>query len=175
LAGRHLDALRKLDGGRADRIVDKMPDNYLYLGLLAAMFPNAVFIHCRRDLRDVAVSCWMTDFRSIRWANDPMHLASRFGQYRRLMDHWQTVLLATIHEVHYEDSVTDLEGVARRLLTACGQEWDPACLEFHRTQRPVRTASVSQVRQPVYRRSLARWKNYENELSELFSALPLSE
>ncbi len=175
LAERHLEALRKLDSGRAERVVDKMPDNYLYLGLLAAMFPNAVFIHCRRDLRDVAVSCWMTDFRSIRWANDPDHIASRFVQYRRLMDHWQAVLPVTIHEVYYEDTVTDLGGVTRRLLKACGQEWDPACLEFHRTQRPVRTASVSQVRQPVYRRSLARWKHYENELAELFAALPVSE
>jgi tetratricopeptide (TPR) repeat protein len=175
LGDRHLDALGKLDAGRAARVVDKMPDNYLYLGLLAAMFPNAVFIHCRRDLRDVAVSCWMTDFRSIRWANKPEHIASRFGQYSRLMDHWKSVLPVTIHELHYEDTVTDLEGVARRLLTACGQEWDPACLEFHRTQRPVRTASVAQVRQPVYRRSLARWKNYEHELAELFAALPISE
>ena len=90
LAEQHLDA----PGGDRRRpgraIVDKMPDNYLYLGLLAALFPRATFIHCRRDLRDVAVSCWMTDFRSIRWANDPEHIAARFRQYRRLMDHWQS-------------------------------------------------------------------------------------
>jgi hypothetical protein len=79
----------------------------------------------------------------------------------------------TVHEVDYEDTVTDLEGTARRLLAACEQEWDPACLQFHRTQRPVRTASVTQVRQPVYTRSVARWKNYEHELGELFAALPL--
>jgi hypothetical protein len=71
--------------------------------------------------------------------------------------------------------VSDLEGTARRLLAACGQEWDPACLEFHRTQRPVRTASVTQVRQPVYRRSVARWKNYEHDLANLFAALPADE
>ncbi len=64
-----------------------MPDNFLYLGLLAILFPRAVFIHCRRDLRDVAVSCWMTDFSTIRWANDFGHIASRFHQYRRVMDH----------------------------------------------------------------------------------------
>jgi tetratricopeptide (TPR) repeat protein len=171
LAGRHLDALRALDRGRADRVVDKMPDNYMYLGLLAALFPNAVLIHCRRDLRDVAVSCWMTDFRSIRWANDPAHIAARFREYRRLMDHWPAVLPVPIHEVDYEETVADLEGVARRLLAACGQEWDPACLEFHRTSRPVRTASVAQVRQPVYRGSVARWKHYERELAELFAAI----
>ncbi len=158
--------------GGALRIVDKMPDNYLYLGLLAAMFPRAVFLHCRRDLRDVAVSCWMTDFRSIRWANDPAHIASRFCQYRRLMDHWRAVLPVEIHAVDYEEAVTDLEAVARRLVAACGLEWEPGCLDFHRTRRPVRTASVVQVRQPVYRKSVARWSHYEHELPELFAALP---
>ena len=76
-----------------------MPDNYLYLGLLAAMFPAATFIHCRRDPRDVAVSCWMTDFRTIRWANDPGHIASRFHEYRRLMDHCRAVLPVAVHEL----------------------------------------------------------------------------
>jgi tetratricopeptide (TPR) repeat protein len=175
LAGQHLDRLRALDGGRAERIVDKMPDNYLYLGLLALLFPRATFIHCRRDLRDVAVSCWMTDFRSIRWANDPGHIAHRFREYRRLMDHWRAVLPVPVHEVDYEETVTDLEGVARRLVAACGQEWDPACLEFHRTQRLVRTASVSQVRQPIYTRSVARWKHYEHDLADLFAALPCDD
>ena len=173
LAEQHLERLarHRRRPGRP-RIVDKMPDNYMYLGLLAVLFPRATFIHCRRDLRDVAVSCWMTDFRSIRWANDPEHIASRFQQYRRLMDHWQAVLPAPIHEVDYEETVDDLEAVARRLIAACGLEWEPACLEFHRTERPVRTASVTQVRQPVYKRSVARWKNYESALADLFAALP---
>ena len=175
LAERHLTALNAIDGGRPERIVDKMPDNYLYLGLLAAFFPNATFIHCRRDLRDIAVSCWMTDFRSIRWASDPVHIGTRFQEYLRLMDHWRAVLPAPIHEVHYEETVDDLEAVARQLLEACGLEWDPACLEFHRTRRTVRTASITQVRQPIYTRSVARWKNYERELTELFRALPLED
>ena len=78
----------------ADRphVADKMPDNYLYLGLLAALFPAAKFIHCRRDLRDIAVSCWMTNFSQIRWANDTDHIATRFEEYRRIMGHWQRVL-----------------------------------------------------------------------------------
>jgi hypothetical protein len=71
--------------------------------------------------------------------------------------------------------VSDLEGVARRLVAACGQEWDPACLEFHRTDRPVRTASVVQVRQPVYSKSVARWKHYEHDLADLFAALPIDK
>ncbi len=155
-----------------ERIVDKMPDNYLYLGLLALLFPRATFIHVRRDPRDVAVSCWMTNFRSIRWANDPEHLAGRVREYRRLMAHWQTVLPVSVCEVVYEQLVDDFEPEARRLVAACGLEWEPACVQFHQTARPVRTASVTQVRQPLYRRSLARWKHYEAELAHLFALLP---
>lgn len=172
LAERHDNHLQKLADSRAMRVVDKMPDNYMYLGLLAALFPHAVLIHCRRDLRDVAVSCWMTDFRSIRWANDPGHIAARFRQYRRLMDHWRSVLPVPIHEVDYEETVTDLEAVARRLVAACELDWEPACLEFHRNQRPVRTASVVQVRQPIYKQSAGRWRNYKSTLGDLFAGLP---
>jgi tetratricopeptide (TPR) repeat protein len=175
LAERHLDRLNAIDGGAAARIVDKMPDNYTYIGLLSKMFPRAVFVHSRRDLRDVAVSCWMTDFRSIRWANEQSHIAARCVQYRRVMEHWKAVLPVPIHEVNYEQTVTDLEAVARGLVAACGLPWESACLEFHRTERPIRTASVMQVRQPVYQRSVARWKNYEAALGELFAALPADD
>ena len=174
IAQRHEDRLREL-GGSAARVVDKMPDNYMYLGLLAGLFRSATFIHCRRDLRDVAVSCWMTNFRSIKWANDPEHISSRFAQYLRLMDHWRAVLPATIHEVAYEETVDDLESVARRLIAACGLEWEPSCLDFHKTRRPVRTASVTQVRQPLYKKSVARWRNYGEPLADLFSALQAAQ
>jgi tetratricopeptide (TPR) repeat protein len=167
LAEKHEERLSELNK-TSSRIVDKMPDNYMYLGLLAALFPNATFIYCRRDLRDIAVSCWMTDFRSIRWANNTEHIAHRFLQHRRIMAHWRSVLPVQLHDVDYEETVEDLEGVARHLVAACGLEWDPACLEFHRTDRPIRTASVTQVRQPIYKRSVARWKNYEPHLGELF-------
>lgn len=170
LAERYLGWLSDLDPD-SDRIVDKMPDNYLYVGLLAAMFPNATFIHCRRDLRDIAVSCWITDFRSIRWANDPLHIASRFRQYRRVMNHWRVVQPVSIHTFDYEDVVADLEGAARRLLSNCRLDWDPACLRFFANKRPVRTASVAQVRQPLYNRSVGRWRNYESLLRPLFDAL----
>jgi hypothetical protein len=174
LAEQHDARLAEL-GEKAQRVVDKMPDNYMYLGLLSILFPDATFIHCRRDLRDVAVSCWMTNFRSIRWASDPEHIASRFTQYVRIMDHWRSILPARFHEVSYEESVDNLETVARRLVAACGLDWEPSCLDFHLTKRPVRTASLTQVRQPVYRKSLARWKNYEQSLCELFAALPAQE
>jgi tetratricopeptide (TPR) repeat protein len=171
LAQRHLDRLGELDG-KAARIVDKMPDNYLYLGLLALLFPKAKFIHCRRDMRDVAVSCWMTQFRHIRWANDFDHIASRFQEYQRLMEHWRRVLPVPMLEVNYEEMVADLEGTARRLVSWCGLEWEPACLAFHEGKRPVRTASVTQVRQPIYTRSVARWKHYEPALAPLFARFP---
>jgi tetratricopeptide (TPR) repeat protein len=172
LAETHLERLAAIEKGAFSRIVDKMPDNYMYLGLLAVMFPRATFIHCNRDLRDVAVSCWMTDFRSIRWSNDQSNIGARFRQYRRVMSHWKQVLPSPILEVNYEDTVADLESTARRMIDACGLAWEPACLEFHRTERPIRTASVMQVRQPVYQRSVARWKNYEPALAELFASLP---
>ena len=73
------------------RIVDKMPDNYHFLGLISVLFPRARLVHCRRDLRDVALSCWMTDFGSVSWACNPDHIAAHFADYRRLMDHWQEV------------------------------------------------------------------------------------
>ncbi len=167
---RHLDCLNA-HSATAARVVDKMPDNYMYLGLLGVLFPKAKFIHCRRDLRDVAVSCWMTNFRQIRWANSLDHIASRFHQYERLTEHWRKTLPVPVLEIYYEDTVGDFENVARRLVAWCGLEWEPACLEFHQTERPVRTASVTQVRQPLYTRSVARWKNYEPALKDLFAQL----
>jgi tetratricopeptide (TPR) repeat protein len=162
---------RQAPGRQPIRVVDKMPDNYLSLGLIALLFPRATFIHVKRDVRDVAVSCWMTHFRSIRWADDEGDLARRIGDYQRLMAHWQTVLPRPIYEVSYERLVEDFETEARRLVAACGLEWEPACLRFHETARPVRTASVTQVRQPLYRKSVARWKAYEPFLAPLFELL----
>ncbi|HEY7158872.1 MAG TPA: sulfotransferase, partial [Gemmataceae bacterium] len=102
---------------------------------------------------------------------DPDDIASRFHEYQRLMEHWRAVLPVPLLDIHYEDTVADLEGVARRLVAWCGLEWEPACLAFHETKRPVRTASVTQVRQPVYTRSVARWKHYEPALGDLFARL----
>jgi tetratricopeptide (TPR) repeat protein len=155
-----------------DRFVDKMPDNYLYLGLLALIFPQATLIHVRRDPRDVALSCWMTNFRNIRWANDPEHLAGRIREHRRVTAHWQAVLRKPVHEVIYERLVDDFENEARRLLAACGLDWEPTCLRFHQTARPVRTASVTQVRRPLYRDAVGRWKQYKAPLAGLFARLP---
>lgn len=156
------------------RVVDKMPDNYLYLGLIALMFPQATLIHVRRDLRDVAVSCWMNQFRSIRWADAQEDLTRRCLEYQRVMEHWRKVIPRTIHEIRYEDLINDFEPESRRLVAACGMEWEPGCLQFHQTSRTVRTASVTQVRQPLYRKSLARWKAYEPYLRSLLESLGVS-
>ncbi len=170
LAARHLERLRALNPA-ALRIVDKMPENYVFLGLLASLFPRARFIHCRRDLRDVAVSCWMAHFKEVPWANDQSHIASQFHQYQRIMEHWRKVLPAPLLEVDYEQTVADLEGVARKLVAWCGLEWEPSCLEFYKTKRLVRTASLVQVRQPVFKTSVGRWKHYEQALGSLLSAI----
>jgi tetratricopeptide (TPR) repeat protein len=167
----HLEQLSQRNAV-ADRVVDKMPENYLYLGMIVAMFPRAKIIHCRRDLRDIAVSCWMTNFRTQRWAVDADHIAERFREYGRLMEHWSRCLPVPLLEVQYEETVADLEGVARRLLAWCDLDWEPGCLAFHKTARPVRTASVAQVREPIYTRSVARWRNYEQALGSLFAKLP---
>ncbi|MGE3821613.1 MAG: sulfotransferase, partial [Isosphaeraceae bacterium] len=168
----YLNRLDAIAGTSRDRVVDKMPDNVMFLGLLVALFPNATVIHCRRDLRDVALSCWMSDFRSVFWCCDKDHIAKRFREYLRLMDHWREVIPSPIVDVDYEAMVTDLEGNTRRLLTAMGLDWHPNCLEFHRTDRPVRTSSATQVRQPLYTRSVGRWRHYEHELRDLFAAIP---
>lgn len=170
VAQRHLDKLANLDR-TAPRVVDKLPDNYIYLGLLATLFPKAKFIHCRRDLRDVAVSCWLINFLNFHWANDLNDIAARIRDYHRLMEHWRTVLPVPMLEVNYEETVADLPHTARRLVEWCGLDWDPACLSFHESKRPVRTASVMQVREPVHSKSVARWRHYERELSALFAAL----
>jgi tetratricopeptide (TPR) repeat protein len=180
LGRRHQANLHKIlgrvgPGPTPDRIVDKMPDNYLYLGLLAIVFPRATFIHVRRDPRDVALSCWMTNFRSIRWANDSDHLACRIREHGRATSHWRNVLPVPMHEILYEQFIDDFENEARRLIAACGLNWEPACLLFHQTSRPVRTASVTQVRQPLYRKAVARWKHYETPLAALFARLPGAE
>ena len=153
------------------RIVDKMPDNHLHLGLIALVFPRATLIHARRDPRDRALSCWQTNFRGIRWADDREHLVSRLRDHSRLASYWKGALLVPAHEVIYERLVDHSEEESRRLVGACGLDWEPACLRSHETIRPVKTASVAQVRQPLYRRSPKRWHQYESFLPQLFGAI----
>ena len=161
----------KADLSDALRVVDKMPDNYSLLGWIATLFPKAKIIHVNRDPRDVALSCWMTQFGSIRWACHQDHLVSRIEQYQRIMAHWRKVLPISIFEMNYEDLVANQEQESRRLIDWIGLEWDQACLEFYDSDRLIRTASITQVRQPIYNKSVARWKRYEPYIAGLFNHL----
>lgn len=114
----------------------------------------------------------MTYFRHIYWSFDMEHIGGRIRDYLRLMEHWRQALPVPMLEVDYEETVADLEGVARRLVDWCGLEWDPACLAFYKTRRPVRTASMIQVREPIYTRSVHRWRNYQDHLAPLDKYLP---
>jgi Sulfotransferase family len=105
------------------------------------------------------------------WSNTTENITARVREYRRLMEHWRAVLPAPLLEVDYEETVADLPSVARRLVEFCGLEWEPACLKYNEGARQVRTASKVQVREPVYTRSVARWRHYERELGEMFAAL----
>jgi hypothetical protein len=148
-----------------------MPDNYALLGWLAVQFPRARFIHSGRDVRDIALSCWITNFSQIRWANDLEHIAGRIRNYQRIMDHWRRVLPVPMLEMDYESLVTDQEAESRKMVAWLGLEWDPACLKFHQTERLVKTASVTQVRQPMYTRSVGRWKHYQDALKPFLQAM----
>ena len=170
-ARRYLDRLAMLAPSAAARVVDKMPDNIHLVGLIAMLWPRARVIVCGRDLRDVAVSCWKVGFATVRWTNDPDHIARRLADHLRLLDHWSRTPPLAWLDVSYEDVVRDLEGQARRLIHFLGLEWDPSCLAFHTTRRVVRTASLTQVRQPIYPDSVGRWRDYEPLLPALFEAL----
>ncbi|MGH6933125.1 MAG: sulfotransferase family protein, partial [Dongiaceae bacterium] len=156
----------------ADRVIDKNPSNFTYLGLIAVLFPRARVIHCRRDPRDIALSCYMQNFRLGKpWSYDLDHAAHYFRQYHRLMAHWRTVLPVPMLEVTYESMVDDPEAWARRLIEFCGLEWDPAVLDYHRLDRPVFTASVRQVRQPIYKGSAGKWRRYRRHLAPFIAGI----
>lgn len=155
----------------APRITDKMPANFQYLGLIHALMPNAKLVHVMRDPLDTCLSCYTRLFdRSQFQSYDLEELGHYYLQYRRLMQHWDQVLPQNnYHTVVYEDLIADPETQARALLAGCGLEWDERCLKFHEEKRRVRTASVSQVRQPIYQSSRKKWKNYEVQLAPLIT------
>jgi len=166
----YLDALGSLAPGAASRVVDKMPDNFRLIGLISLLWPGARVIVCRRDLRDIALSCWQTGFEGTPWTNEWEHIARRFADYQRMMDHWQRIRPVPCLHISYEQLVDDLEDHARRLIDFIGLDWDPACLDYHATQRVVRTASLVQVRQPLYTRSVGRWRRYETSIQPFLQA-----
>jgi hypothetical protein len=154
------------------RVTDKLPGNFVNLGLFASLFPHGRIISCRRDPVDMALSIYFQYFADKHdYAWDLVHIASHYAEYDRLMRHWQSLFPEMIMEIQYADTVRDVERVARDLMAFCELPWDAQVLNFYETKRDVKTASSWQVRQPIYNRSLARWKHYEQHLSPLLEAL----
>ncbi|WP_425081974.1 tetratricopeptide repeat-containing sulfotransferase family protein [Ruegeria arenilitoris] len=154
-------------------IVDKMPANFLMVGLIHAIMPNARIVHVARNPMDTCLSCFTRVFqRSQYHSYDQVELGRYFNAYVRVMQHWNDILPSgSFHTVHYENLVENIEFEARRLIAFCGLEWDDSCLEFHKDARRVRTASVQQVRQPLYKSSKEKWLNYKSHLTPLIETI----
>lgn len=175
IADTFLKALKRLNP-HAARITDKMPGNFHHVGLIATLFPNAKIIHCRRDPRDTCLSIFFGDFvGSHAYSYDLTNLGRYYRQYERLMAHWHKVLPGRILDVSYEDLVEQQEDWSRRMVKFCDLDWERGCLEFHKTSRNVQTRSNAQVRQPIYRSSIARWRPFETHLEPLVAALSATD
>jgi hypothetical protein len=172
LGARYLAGIQRL-APAASHITDKMPTNFLFAGLIHLALPNATIIHTVRDPVDTCISCFSRLFTEVNFQTyDLAELGRYYRHYKALMAHWHRVLPGRrILDVSYEETVGDLEAAARRILGHCGLPWDPCCLDFHLTERVVRTASATQVRQPIYTSSIGRWRAYEPLLGPLLSEL----
>jgi hypothetical protein len=160
----------RLAGG-AKRVTDKTLDNFLHLGMIATLFPHARVVHCRRKALDTCLSCYFQNFRKLNFTFALEDIGSYYGSYERLMAHWGRVLPLPIHEVLYESLVHDPKAVIRDLLDYCGVAWDERCLSFDRTRRVVRTASSVQVRMPIFKEAIGRWRSYRSHLGPLIDAI----
>lgn len=172
IAGTYFNKLAK-HAPNAERITDKMPSNFYFAGLIHLAMPNAKIVHTNRNPVDTCLSCFSKLFAGEQSQTyDLGELGRYYRAYHDLMQHWREVLPAgAFLDVQYEEVVADTEGQARRILEHCGLEWDPAVLNFHKNERPVKTASASQVRKPIYSSSVARWRHYEKHLGPLLEAL----
>ena len=158
----------------ATRITDKMPLNFVYLGLISMLLPEARIIHCRRNPLDTCLSCHMVALSpGTEFKFDLANLGGFHRQYQRLMAHWKSVLPLAILDVDYEKLVMEPEEQSRRLIEFAGVSWNDRCLSFHKTRRPVATGSVQQVRRPMYHSSINRWQHYDKHLGPLKAALGL--
>jgi tetratricopeptide (TPR) repeat protein len=171
LGAKYLSDTRIYRSGKA-RFIDKMPNNFRHIGLLHLMLPEARIIDARRE----PMACCFGNFKQLfahgqEFAYGLEDLARYYRTYLELMRHWDRVLPGRVLRVQHEDLVDDLQGNVRRLLEYCGLDFEPACVEFHKTERSVRTASSEQVRRPIYREGLDQWRHYEPWLSELRGAL----
>ncbi|MBZ9764622.1 sulfotransferase [Mesorhizobium sp. CA8] len=171
LADEHLAYLRER-APDALRIVDKMPHNFELIGLIGILFPNARIVHCRRDAIDNCISCFVLQFsKAHSYSGDLQTLGLYYREYDRLTRHWSKVLPGRIFENRYETLIENQEEQSRRLIDYLGLPWDDACLRFFDRAGSVNTYSNWQVRQPIYKSSVKRWKNYESEIQPLIEAL----
>jgi hypothetical protein len=175
LASRYLQEIEK-HSTDAPRVINKMPHNFEHIGFIALMFPKARIIHCKREPMDSCLSIWMQNFNdSHNYSRDLYDLGRYYALYQKLMAHWHAVSPVPILDVAYEDMLADQEGTSRRIVDFVGLEWDPRCLEFYKVDRPVLTASSWQVRQPLYKGSQERWRNYEKHLGQLQKGLGVAD
>ncbi len=152
--------------------IDKMPNNFPNIGLIAAILPNAKIIDARRHPLDACLSCYRQLFaKGQNFTYDLTEIGEYYLQYQRMMDHWAEVLPGRVLTVQYEAVVSDFEPQVRRLLEFCGLPFQEACLRFYESERPVRTPSSEQVRQPIYDRSVGHWQHYERHLGELIEVI----
>ncbi len=159
-------------GSGSSMATDKLPGNYVHCGLIALLFPHARIVHCRRDPRDLGLSLYAQDFRArMNFAASLEDIAFVYREYERLMRHWEDTLPVQIHTVHYENLVQDTVPTARSLVEYCGLEWNDACIATHEVDRPIHTASVWQVRQPINAGSVGKWQRYERHLAPFTRAL----
>ncbi|VAX38856.1 hypothetical protein MNBD_PLANCTO03-1777, partial [hydrothermal vent metagenome] len=168
--------LMTVSAPRAKRFIDKLPQNFLHLGLIELLFPQARIINCLRDPRDVCLSCHTKLFgggNSQPFSGDLTHLGRYYRAYDRKMEHWRRVSTLPIFSAVYEEGVQDLESYARQLVDFLGLPWDDACLRFWETKRDVITASTDQVRRPIYTSSIGRWRHFTDYLGPLFDALEM--
>ena len=157
-------------------ITDKMPGNFFHVGMIHLMLPNAKVIYCRREPADICLSIYKHNFNDGHMYSTDLHEVGEYNyHFRQLMEHWQKILPGFMHVVQYEDMVADQEDATKKLLEFCDLPWDENCLQFHKSKRAIRTLSLTQVRQPIYNRSVQIWKHYKNNLEPLFEALKLGQ
>ena len=173
-ARRYLSLLSSL-APTALRVTDKMPMNFKHLGLIQILFPDARIIHCTRNPLDTCLSIYTHEFNEKHaYTADLKWLGEYYRKYQEVMRHWQAVLTIPILEVNYEEVVRNPEAITRTLLAFCDLEWDEQCLRFYENKRVVNTPSYDQVRRPIYKNSVERWRHYEHHLGPLKTALGMS-
>ncbi len=155
----------------AKRITDKLPGNYFKIGLIKTLFPDARIIHCQRNPLDSCLSIFFHYIQDWKWSFELTELGQYFLDYQRLMSHWHNLFPGEIFTVQYEELVMGQETVSKQLIDYLGLEWDEKCLDFHNNERDVRTISNMQVRKPMYKNSMNRWKHYEKHLQPLIEVL----